>query len=141
MTDKTEGAESVCKCGTKIFCRKKPASGKFPEKLQWQNEDGKAHYNYDFKTKETTCNVLEESTQQTMDSPEIESNNFQFVTPVESQVWNDILDKLMEFDIMADIRFKKNTKFDSSNPAHTGQIKNWAFAIQQEINKRKNLGE
>lgn len=142
MADKTEGAEQVCKCGTHIICNTKhyDATDKYPEKtvLQWQNPDGKAHFSTkDGKT--FTCNMPITSSddpspkpaEQTTLNEELFTPNL--VTPAESQVWNDILDKLMEFDIMADIRFKKNTKFDSSNPAHTGQIKNWAIAIYQEI--------
>ena len=50
-------------------------------------------------------------------------------------VWHSILDKLMEYDMLADIRFAGNSDFDSTNPAHTGQIKNWAFATFQEFKK------
>lgn len=146
MADKKEGVEQVCKCGTHIVCHTKhyEATDNYKAKtvLQWQNPDGTAHFSTkDGKT--FTCNMpitsSDTSSSKPVEQTTLNEEQFKpkFVTPAESQVWNDILDKLMEFDIMADIRFKKNTKFDSSNPAHTGQIKNWAFAIQQEINKRK----
>lgn len=52
--NKVEGAIETCFCGTKIYCRLKGKGGKFA-KLQWQNEDGTAHYDFNFKTKETKC--------------------------------------------------------------------------------------
>jgi len=54
--NKVEGSKEKCpSCGKEIICRTKPASGNYPAKLQWQDPDGKAHYNYDFKTDTTTC--------------------------------------------------------------------------------------
>lgn len=50
-------------------------------------------------------------------------------------LWHSILDKLMEYDMLADMRFAENKRFDSSNPAHMGQVKNWAFATFQEFKK------
>ena len=53
---KKEGNVEQCPtCKTKIYCTLKPAVGNYPEKLQWQNEDGTAHYSFNFATKETTC--------------------------------------------------------------------------------------
>lgn len=60
--EKKEGAEGNCpSCGDKIFCRLKQSSGNFPAKLQWQNEDYSAHYNYDFSKPENeriSCNRI-----------------------------------------------------------------------------------
>lgn len=46
-TIKKEGATSVCKtCGSTIICRMTSYKN-FPNKLQWQNDSGTAHYDRD----------------------------------------------------------------------------------------------
>ena len=63
--EKKLGNKAACpSCNTTIVCREKAASGNYPAKLQWQNEDGKAHYNFDFQKQEgdpdrITCNSVE----------------------------------------------------------------------------------
>jgi len=48
MVEKTEGAKWDCvTCGTHLVCRMKDYDGDFKSKLQWQNEDGSAHFSYD----------------------------------------------------------------------------------------------
>jgi len=67
--NKVEGSKENCpSCGKEIICRTKPASGNYPAKLQWQNQDGTAHYNYDFKTDTTTCKG--ETNSETITMPE-----------------------------------------------------------------------
>ena len=63
MVEKKEGNQMTCQnCRTVLTCRSKTyaASDKFPEKtvLQWQNEDGSAHYSTK-NGKDFTCNVPE----------------------------------------------------------------------------------
>ena len=54
--NKVEGAKEQCpSCTQTIFCRMSKGSEKYPAKLQWQNEDGTAHYSFDFATKTTSC--------------------------------------------------------------------------------------
>ena len=54
--NKVEGAKEQCpSCTQTIFCRMTKGSDKYPAKLQWQNEDGAAHYSFDFATKTTSC--------------------------------------------------------------------------------------
>lgn len=57
---KTDGATMTCKqCGTNLICRLKDYGGTYAPSLQWQNQDGKAHY----KTsdgKNFSCNVPED---------------------------------------------------------------------------------
>ena len=59
MVIKTDGAEMTCKsCGTELICHMSDYKGDFKNKLQWQNEDGKAHYK--FNGKEYSCNIPEQ---------------------------------------------------------------------------------
>ncbi|MCH7560778.1 MAG: hypothetical protein IIC67_05325 [Thaumarchaeota archaeon] len=60
MVEKKEGATQTCKCGTELICVKVISEwqGKKSEKLQWQNSDGSAHYNYNGH--EYTCNIPNE---------------------------------------------------------------------------------
>lgn len=61
--NKVEGSKEQCpNCSQTIFCRMSKGSDKYPAKLQWQNEDGTAHYNFDFKTKETSCKDAPQTT-------------------------------------------------------------------------------
>jgi len=57
---KTEGATMTCKqCGTNLICRLKDYGGNYAPSLQWQNQDGNAHY----KTtdgKNFSCNIPED---------------------------------------------------------------------------------
>lgn len=59
MVQKTEGATMECRnCGTELTCRLKDYGGNYKSSLQWQNEDGTAHY----KTtngRDFTCNIAE----------------------------------------------------------------------------------
>lgn len=58
-----EGNVGECwKCGKQIFAKMTKGTEKYPSKLQWQEAiEGKnppeyqSHYQYDFKTKETSC--------------------------------------------------------------------------------------
>ena len=52
MVEKTDGAEMTCKsCGTELICHMSSYKGDFKNKLQWQNEDGTAHYKWISKEK------------------------------------------------------------------------------------------
>ena len=54
--EKKDGNVEQCPtCHNKIFCRMTKGSDKYPAKLQWQDEDGSAHYSFDFATKATSC--------------------------------------------------------------------------------------
>ena len=45
MVLKKEGAIMTCKqCGTDLICQTKDYGGNYPPALQWQNNDGTAHY-------------------------------------------------------------------------------------------------
>lgn len=57
MPEKVEGAEMTCRsCGTDLICRMKEYKGDYEPKLQWQNEDGTAHY-MTKDGKNFTCNI------------------------------------------------------------------------------------
>ncbi len=59
LPEKVEGAEMTCKgCGTELICHMSKYKGDFKNKLQWQNEDGKAHYATN-NGKDFTCNIPE----------------------------------------------------------------------------------
>ena len=63
MVEKKEGTEMKCRqCGLTLVCHSKtyPASGNHPEKtvMQWQNDDGTAHYSTK-DGKNFTCNIPE----------------------------------------------------------------------------------
>lgn len=53
--EKVKGAKGNCPvCGDEMICVEVPASGKYPARLQWQNPEGGAHYNFDGTN--TSCN-------------------------------------------------------------------------------------
>lgn len=48
MVEKKEGAIMDClNCGTELKCGWSKPSDTFKQKLQWQNQNGKAHYKYE----------------------------------------------------------------------------------------------
>ncbi len=48
VAEKREGAAMVChKCGERLVCRMSRYMHPYANKLQWQNQDGSAHYRYD----------------------------------------------------------------------------------------------
>lgn len=48
MVEKREGAVMMCnQCGDKLICRMSNYRHPYSNKLQWQNQDGSAHYKYD----------------------------------------------------------------------------------------------
>lgn len=73
MVEKKEGAEMTClKCQTKLVCHMSNYKGDFKNKLQWQNQDGTAHYK--FNGSEYSCNIPEnvepEEPEQTLETQE-----------------------------------------------------------------------
>lgn len=59
-TEKIEGAKMVCKqCGSTLICRRKEYQGNVT--LQWQNEEGGAHYQY--SNGNYSCNISEQKPQ------------------------------------------------------------------------------
>jgi len=78
LPEKVEGAEMTCKgCGTELICHMSNYKGDFKNKLQWQNEDGKAHY-ATTNGKDFTCNIPE------TDENEIELKNIPKTTEQET---------------------------------------------------------
>jgi len=48
MVEKREGTSMIChQCNEKLICRMSKYRHPFTNKLQWQNQDGTAHYKYD----------------------------------------------------------------------------------------------
>jgi len=73
LVEKVEGAEMTCRsCGTDLVCREKDYGGNYKSSMQWQNEDGTAHYATK-DGKNFTCNIPEgESTTPENESPQPE---------------------------------------------------------------------
>ena len=58
---KKEGATQTCnRCGSDLICRLKDYGGNFAPTLQWQNYDGKAHYQTS-DGKNYSCNIPEDA--------------------------------------------------------------------------------
>lgn len=56
--EKSPGAKADCPiCGGHMVCLEKEFQGN--KRLSWSNPDGKAHYNFNPETKQTTCNKFE----------------------------------------------------------------------------------
>src|SRR5438445_11552969 len=84
-TDAKVGDKEVCQiCITEMTCGLTKGTPEHPPKNQWQ-VDGKAHYNYDFKTKTTTCNSVVIEDPKNVRTPEV-------VNPI----GKGILDKVYE---------------------------------------------
>jgi len=47
MIEKVEGATMICQeCKEELECHMSKYEGNYEDKLQWQNKDGSAHYNF-----------------------------------------------------------------------------------------------
>lgn len=58
MVEKKEGATMIChQCGDKLVCRMSNYKHPYTNKLQWQNQDGTAHFKFDGKN--FTCTGTE----------------------------------------------------------------------------------
>lgn len=65
MVDKVEDAEMTCKsCGTDLVCHMSNYQAGFENKLQWQNQDGSAHYKW-VSAGKFRCVLPEESDEST----------------------------------------------------------------------------
>ncbi len=74
MVLKVDGAEMTCKgCGTELICHMSNYKGDFKNKLQWQNEDGTAHYATN-NGKDFTCNIPEQEEETTPNEIELKPN-------------------------------------------------------------------
>ena len=115
MKAKVVGNEDECwQCGTHVICREIPATDKYPAKPQWQNEDGSAHYNFDFKTKETKCNIPEgepleiQTTIDTTQEKEIQNSNQKISNELIFEKQKLILESVAAiFRIMVDLQLAK----------------------------------
>jgi hypothetical protein len=55
-TESHEGDTKQCfTCKGIMYYRMKPSDGKYAAKLQWQNEDGTAHFGFDQNTQKAYC--------------------------------------------------------------------------------------
>ena len=104
--EKVKGKKEVCPiCGDKMVCVEKTYQGK--ESLQWQNENGTAHYNFDFKTKETTCNRVGESVK-TENIGSVEKSTTSKMTPLNEAIVNFVF---TELDAEQQEMFEKKARF------------------------------
>jgi hypothetical protein len=70
MPEKKEGNTMTCNsCGTELICHMSSYKGNYKNQLQWQNEDGKAHYSTN-NGKDFTCNVPKDDESQEVHTPE-----------------------------------------------------------------------
>lgn len=90
MVEKKDGAEMTCKsCGTELICHMSNYKGDFKNKLQWQNEDGTAHYK--FNGTEYSCNIPEETDpNEIMLNPKDDSTSITQETTLETNTSNQL---------------------------------------------------
>lgn len=112
MPEKKEGATMTCKgCGTELTCRSKDYGGNFAATLQWQNQDGSAHY----KTtngKDFTCNIPEGEESTTPSTTSKDLNSFSPSLDEKFEHINHELESIKEmtasmFNILVDIQLGK----------------------------------
>jgi len=146
--EKKEGAEQTCKCGTDLICVKiiSEWNGKKEEKLQWQNKSNLTpHFRWVSEGK-YDCVLPDESYTTPMEyippmvtepSP-TNLNNFmpKLLTPQELQLWNDILEKIKEYYIVAKQNLQNDGNIEEIGAVH-GLISNQAFTVLNTILQKK----
>lgn len=121
------GNKGPCwKCGDTIFCNAKEYNGE--TKAQWQDKDGKAHYNKEGNCK--TPNMPQPDTE-----PTYENFKPQFVSTEEAKIWIDIVTKVKEYTILAQQELP-----DIKNPALKGLITKISFEVLNKIQERQANG-
>ena len=140
MVEKKEGATMSCQnCGTELVCHMSSYKGDFQNKLQWQNQDGTAHYK--FNGSEYSCNIPESNPQtndeflnqkQEQIKNEQEDNEKQIAEKTESQFTKEQLEKIdQELDKLITIESfvtKKLTTGDlAPNPAKVGMYMKFIY--------------
>ena len=137
MVEKKEGVEQTCKCGTLLICVKiiKEWEGKSEEKLQWQNKTNrKPHFKFAGPGK-FDCVVPDESSQQS--KPQT-TNHFvpKRISEAELQLWNDILEKIKEYHIVAKQNFENDPRIEKNGQLH-GLLTNQSFTVLNAMLQRK----
>ena len=122
--EKKDGNIEQCpNCHKKIYCRMTKGSEKYPSKLQWQNENGKAHYKFDFATKETSCNEdeVERSSNQSL------FDNVKWSTVPEDEKTEDMRELVMGLKVMRNLAYEDAKDIHPDMPENSntfGQIVN-----------------
>lgn len=127
--EKKEGVEQTCKCGTDLICVKfmKEWQGKTEEILQWQNKsDRKPHFKW-VSDGEFDCNIPDEPSQQTTQDT---ASNFKpkLLSESELKLWNDILEKIKEYHLVAKQNFENDSRIESNGQLH-GLLTNQSFTV------------
>ena len=127
------GNKGPCwKCGDTIFCNAKEYNGE--TKAQWQDKDGKAHYN-----KEGNCKgALTPNVPQPNTEPTYEDFKPQFTSPEEAKIWIDVVNKVAEYTILAQKELMSYP--DIKNPALKGLITKISFEVLNKIQERQANG-
>ncbi len=77
----------ICKnCDSELTCRLRDYGGDYKPTLQWQNEDGTAHYKTN-DGKNFSCNILDDD-QKEANKPKIEAGQTTIVPPAKTVILN-----------------------------------------------------
>ena len=117
--EKIAGNHGPCfKCGTEMFCNEVEYQG--TKKLQWQEQDGKAHYSFDVATKATTCRQTAAKIKET-----VQSIIQQKIQLKDVDLNMDTLNKVLEVtqsssQILKAIEYGVREQLGETAPAHIG---------------------
>jgi len=122
------------KCGNPIFCRGKEYQGKTSP--QWQNNDGKSHYDKDGGCKvvnNTTATTS--STTYTSNIQVVDLSGFkpEVVTPAQEALFVDLVVKAAEYTLIAQRELQKYKEI--SNPALKGLVTKLAMKMMEQQGK------
>lgn len=124
--NKVEGAVDTCPtCKNKIHCRMKEGTNGFPGKLQWQDENGKAHYDYNRETGVTTCAGTKERIENT-----VQRIQNQTIKLSDIKLDNDMLERILKLAnkstyILMGIEYGvREILGENANPQHVGMYVN-----------------
>ena len=110
---KEAGNNGPCfKCGVNIFCNEVEYKG--TKKLQWQGEDGKAHYSFDVTTNITSCK-----------SKVSEIYHAPTVQPEANIVWEKLYDKSDDQQLLLDaLREFRSLAYEFTKEGHPELLEN-----------------
>ncbi len=135
--EKKEGAEQTCKCGTERICIwiTKEWQGKTERKLQWQNKsNSKPHFKFAGPGK-FDCNIPDEPSQQPT-QPTASNFKPKLITQSELQLWNDIIEKIKEYHLVAKQNFENDPRIEKNGQLH-GLLTNQSFTVLNAMLQKK----
>jgi len=131
--EKIVGNSGRCfKCNDPIYCREKEYKGN--KSAQWQDKEGKAHYNKDGSCKGGSVN----NGPSAPSTPQVDLSEYkpEVVTPAQEALFVDLVVRSAEYTLIAQRELQKFTEIQ--NPALKGLVTKLAMNMMDKVQGGKD---